>query len=74
MVKLIRFDTIQAALDAQFGKGGWFFHGSDGSGTWFPCTVTADEALKKVKGTGYLASWCAMEARINGPIGGPRGR
>lgn len=75
MITSINFDTIQGALDSQFGKGGWFWHNYDsGAATWFPCTITQDEVLKAVRGSGYLATWNQMEAKVNGPIGGPRGR
>jgi hypothetical protein len=75
MIKSIKFDTIQAALDDRLGAGGWLFWSyEDGSATWFPYTATQDDALKAVKGNGYLATWNTMEAKVNGPIGGPRGR
>lgn len=75
MITSINYKTIQEALDAQFGQGGWFWWNYDnGTATWFPYTTTQDEALKAVRGNGYLATWNQMKAKVNGPIGGPRGR
>jgi len=74
MQTAIMFDTIEAALEAQHGKGGWFFWNQDnGSGTWFPYTITQDEALRQVRGNGFLGMWNQVSAKLNGPIGGPRG-
>ena len=75
MITSIKFDTIQAALDAQHGCGGWFWWNIiTGKAEWFPYTATQDEVLKTVRGNGFLATWNQMEVRVNGPIGGPRGR
>jgi hypothetical protein len=74
MITRIDFDTIQAALNSQHGQGGWFWKSDDGSASWFPYTATQDDVLKAVKGSGYIATWNQMESRVNGPIGGPRGR
>ena len=74
MITAINYETIQDALDDRLGCGGWFFRNDNGTATWFPHTVTQSEALRAIRGSGYLATWSEMEAAVNGPIGGPRGR